>query len=122
MMLRLFAGAAVLPVVALLLVGGVDSPAELRAQDAKKKADYFGIISAVAEDGKQITLETKKKGEDAKKVDIKITDKTKIEYTNITEEADKKLKVGYFAAVILEDGSKDTAAGLKVGMRKKKAG
>jgi hypothetical protein len=121
-MVRFIVGAAMLPLALVFVIGGTNTGSEqAAAQEKKKAADLFGRIAAVSEDGKQITVESKKKGEaEVKKTDVKITADTKIEFVGV-EDAEKKLKVGYFAAVMFVEGSKDTAASIKAGMAKKKA-
>jgi RNA polymerase sigma factor (sigma-70 family) len=77
-------------------------------------ADATGKIVAMAQDGKAITIETAPESRDdppnpAKKVDIKIGDKTIIVYQQVGLDG-TKLAVGLKARAWLADGSKDTAA------------
>jgi inosine/xanthosine triphosphate pyrophosphatase family protein len=87
--------------------------------DKKKKVakpDFGGVISAVSEDGKTVTIEAKKKGEEAVKKDIKIAEDTTVEVMS----DDKKLAPGLFAAVWFKEGSTDTAKMIKARAGKKK--
>jgi hypothetical protein len=105
--------------VALALTGTAE------AQQKKKKkggapevtagGTVAGTIKAVSDDGKTLTVEapgTKKKP--GASHEVKVTDKTKVEYLGIDAKDEQKLLVGYGVTVMLEDGSKDTAGSIKV--------
>lgn len=70
-----------------------------------------GRVAGIAADGKGISVEGRPdgRGEVAKKVDIKLTDKTNVIYHGVGP-GGAKLTEGYFVQVYLEDGSTDTAA------------
>lgn len=100
-------------------LGTSHGPVAVAADAPKKKAakpDFGGVISAVSEDGKTVTIEAKKKGEEAVKKDIKIAEDTTVEVMS----EDKKLAPGLFAAVWFKEGSTDTAKVIKAKAGKKK--
>jgi RNA polymerase sigma factor (sigma-70 family) len=91
--------------------GSRDTAATVQANLARRTPDVQATIAAISADGKTLTLEIRKRGEETStKIDIKLTDKTEIEFAGIDRAEEKKLTVGYNAAVWLQDGSKDTAA------------
>ncbi len=69
-----------------------------------------GKVASVAKDGKSITLEARPeaRGEEPKKIEIKLTDKTKVAYFGVGPD-EAKLAEGLFAQVRVEDDAKDTA-------------
>lgn len=71
-----------------------------------------GKVLAVAADGKSLTIETPPprdvRGGAAKKVEVKLTDKTNLLYNGVGP-GGAKPTVGYLASAVLEDGSMDTA-------------
>ena len=83
-----------------------------------KKPDLSGQITAVADGGRRITLELPPavKGEPGKAIDIKLTDRTKVDYFGVDAQGETPT-VGYVALVWLVDGSEDTAAGLRLGRK-----
>lgn len=89
------------------------------ADGGKKAPDLSGVITAVAGDAKTITvdIESKQKGAEATRADIKLTDKTKFSYFGVDSTAEIPT-VGYVAQVWLVEGSKDTAAGIHLGLKK----
>jgi len=104
--------------VALALTGTA------QAQQKKKKkggaevtagGTVAGTIKAVSDDGKTLTVEAPgtKKAPGASH-EVKVTDKTQVEYVGIDAKDEQKLLVGYAVTVTLEDGSKDTAGSVKV--------
>jgi hypothetical protein len=109
--------------LALLLTLG--NPAQ--AGDKKKKAaaedvasTITGTITGVSDDGRTLTIQpAPADGKKAKKknaapaVEIKLTDKTKTEWVGIEKDG-LKFKAGQAVTVTLVDGSKDTAAAVKV--------
>src|SRR5262245_26522358 len=84
----------------------------------EKKPDYSGIVAAVADNGRTITVELppKVKGEDPPTVEIKLTDKTKVAYFGV-DSAGEIPTSGYTILVWLADGSQDTAASVKMGRK-----
>lgn len=86
--------------------------------DAGKGPDIVGQITIVSKDGKNITVEItpENKGDEPKQVEIQLTDKTKFSYFGV-ERASEKPTVGYVALVWLVKGSKDTAAGMRLGLK-----
>lgn len=88
-------------VVVLMIVGTVAAQRE-----AKKPADFSGRIAAISADGKTLTLESGGgRGQEPKKTDVTLTDKTKIDITGALKDLNRKLKVGDTASVFLEGGS-----------------
>src|SRR5262249_23763852 len=88
-------------------------------KDPKNAADINGPIVAVSADGKRFTLElpSKVKGEEAKKIEIKLGDKTAVTYFGVPQGGAKPTE-GYPAAVWLEPGSIDSAARVTFGQKK----
>jgi hypothetical protein len=81
-----------------------------RQRDVRKAADFQGKITALSEDRKVLTLQSRRRGEEPKKIEVKLTDKTKIEFVGVLRELGLKLKVGDGATVWLQEGSKDRVA------------
>lgn len=81
-------------------------------EERKRTPDFAGKITAISGDGKTLTLAAAgaNRGDEPKTVEVKVTDKTQIEFTGLLKDLGKKLKVGDNAQVWLQDGSKDTAA------------
>ncbi len=78
-------------------------------REGRRKTDVQGKVAEF--DGKTMTLEVGGgRGEEPKKVAIKLTDKTKIEWTGPLNDPANKIKVGDTAVVTLQEGSADTAA------------
>jgi RNA polymerase sigma factor (sigma-70 family) len=77
----------------------------------RRAPDVAGKVSAVAKDGKSITLEMppQGRGEEPKKVDVKLGDKTEVVYFGVDPDG-TKVAEGFQASVWLEEGSKDSAA------------
>jgi RNA polymerase sigma factor (sigma-70 family) len=73
-------------------------------------ADVSGRVVAVANDGKTITLEQspQNRGDEPKRIDIKLGDKTTVAYQNVTADG-TKVAEGFQARIWLENGSKDQA-------------
>jgi RNA polymerase sigma factor (sigma-70 family) len=91
--------------------GSTDTAALVLANVQRRAPDIQATISAVAADGKSITLEIRKRGEDtATSIEIKLTPQTEVEFAGTDKTEDQKLTIGYTAAVWFQDGSKDTAA------------
>ncbi len=100
-----------LPVVVWLQEGSADTAAIVQVNLQRKSPDVVGVVSAISPDNKVLTLEIRTRGEETvKKVEIKLTDKTEIEYAGIDKAEEKKPTIGFPAAVWLQEGSKDTAA------------
>src|SRR5262249_50724174 len=85
-----------------------------RRDERKRTPDVAGRVAAISADGKTLTLEAGGRGEEPKKPEIKLTDKTRIEFSGILKDAIKTLKVGDQAAVSFAEGSRDTAASIQV--------
>jgi len=70
-----------------------------------------GPVVATSKDGKTITLEQppRQRGDDPSKVEIKLTDKTKLAFSGVAP-GEAKVAEGLVAMVYLESGSKDTAS------------
>ena len=66
-------------------------------------------IERLSADGKVMTIEYGVRGEEPKKTEIKLADKTTVEFVRTEKEEDRKLAVGYHVTVWLQEGSKDTA-------------
>jgi len=86
--------------------------------DQGKGPDFSGQITAVSKDAKSITVAvaSENKGEGPKKVEIRLTDKTKLSYFGV-DQAGQTPTVGYVVIVWLVKDSKDTAAGLRLGLK-----
>jgi RNA polymerase sigma factor (sigma-70 family) len=87
--------------------------------DTGKGPDFAGQITAVAKDDRSITLEVppENKGEAPKKIEVKFTEKTKFSYFGV-DPASETPTVGYVALVWLMKDSKDTAVGVRLGLKK----
>jgi hypothetical protein len=114
--------AAVLGVATLLTLAASTAKAD---QDKKKKKNaapetpagtVVGTIQTVSDDGKTITVAGLggKKKKPAPTTEVKISDKTKVEYAGIDAKDNQKLKIGYAVTVTLDDTAKDTATAIKV--------
>jgi hypothetical protein len=90
--------------------GSTDTAAVVQATTRARSPDLTGRIAAVADNGKELTIETQKRDEEPTRMDIKLTDKTALEFVGTDNQQEKKLTVGYSAQVWLQEGSKDTAA------------
>jgi hypothetical protein len=92
--------------------GSRDTAATVRVDLHRRTPDAAGTITAISQDGKSITLETRKRdpGAELTKTEIKLTDKTELEFAGTDKPEEKKLTVGYIGTVWLQEGSKDTAA------------
>jgi len=90
--------------------GSRETAAIVQANLQRRSPDVNGTITAISPDGKVITLEVRKRGEEPTKTEIKLTDKTEIEFPGTEKAEEKKLTVGYSGAVWFQEGSKDTAA------------
>ncbi len=105
-----------------LVEGSQDTAAGIRLgrkdADAGKGPDLSGRITAVSKDLRTITLEVfpKEKGDQPTKAEIKLTEKTKFSYFGV-DQGGETPTVGYIALVWLVEGSKDTAAGLRLGVK-----
>jgi hypothetical protein len=99
------------------------APAPAKDEKAKDEApagqQVAGTIKGVSDDGKTITVEQaavgkKKKKQAAPTSEVKVTDKTKVEYVGIDNKDDQKLQVGYAVTITLSETDKDTATAIKV--------
>lgn len=90
-----------------------DREAAAQRRPEANPADIAGKVVAVAKDGKSITIETPaaERGEEPKKTEIKIGDKTIATYSNVGPDGAKPSE-GYMVQIRLAEGSKDTAASL----------
>lgn len=101
-----------------LVEGSKDTARGIRAN--LRSPSVFGKITAVSDDGKTVTIESKPKGGEATKTDITLNDKTRIEYYGIDKDEDKKLKADYDAIVWFQKNKKNVVEWMKVGVRKEK--
>jgi hypothetical protein len=114
-----------LAVVALLTLGALTAEAGKKKKNANPN-EVVGTIKAVNDGGKLITVAVgvkKKKKNPLPDRDIKINDKTKIEYVGIDAKEDQVLKVGHVVTVTVDENDKDKAVSLKVSkaqLKKKK--
>jgi RNA polymerase sigma factor (sigma-70 family) len=85
----------------------------LARKAAEGPATLSAPVVAVSADGKSITLETApangRTGEEAKRTDVRVTDKTEVSYDRVGLNGAKPTE-GYHADVTLQPGSADTAA------------
>jgi hypothetical protein len=111
-------------VIAIAVALALTSTASAQQKQKKKKkggaevtagGTVAGTIKSVSDDGKTLTVEApgKKKAPGATH-DVKVTDKTKVEFLGIDSKDEQKLLVGYAVTITLEDGSKDTAGSMQV--------
>jgi RNA polymerase sigma factor (sigma-70 family) len=99
------------PVMVWLQEGSTDTASVVQANLQRRNPDVTGTIAAVSADGQVITLDVRKRGEEQPtRTEIKLTDKTEIDFAGTDKAEEKKLTVGYAAAVWLQEGSNDTAA------------
>ena len=87
---------------------------EARAQ----KADAFGNVTAVSEDGKTLTVEMRQPKLGVRSVPVKISEETKITFGPYPIR-DKTIKVGYQVFAYFKEGSSDTAVVMNVGVPKR---
>jgi hypothetical protein len=104
-----------------LVEGSQDTAASVKLglkDGGGKGPDFHGIITAVSKDAKTITVEIppEEKGGESKKIEVKLTDKTKTSYFGVGATGEMPT-VGYVILVWLRDGSKDTAAGVRLGVK-----
>jgi hypothetical protein len=108
-----------------LAVAGLLTLGALTAEAGKKKSanpnEVVGTIKAINDGGKQIVVAvTVKKNKPAvPDREIKITDKTKVQYVGLKAKK-QVLTVGQAVRVIVDEKNKDTAVSLKVSKGKKK--
>jgi RNA polymerase sigma factor (sigma-70 family) len=91
--------------------GGGERSTEKRADRADvKSAEVAGAVVAVAKDGKSFTLTvpSRMRGEEPKKVSVKIEDKTSVTYFNVAPNGARPT-AGYVAQVRLKESGKDEA-------------
>jgi hypothetical protein len=110
-------------VIAVAVALALTSTASAQQKQKKKKkgaeitagGTVAGTIKSVSDDGKTLTVEAPgtKKAPGATH-EMKVTDKTKVEYLGIDAKDEQKLLVGYAVTITLEDGSKDTAGSMQV--------
>ncbi len=111
-----------LAVAALLTLGALTAEAGKKKKNANPN-EVVGTIKAVNDGGKQITVAIaakKKKKNPVPDRDIKITDKTKVEYVGIDAKEEQVLKVGHAVTVTVDENNKDTAVSVKVSKAKAK--
>jgi len=100
------------------LVAGSKDTASAVTFSGKKgsvpNADWTGRVTAVSQDGKELTLQQpgKKDGTPATTAAVKIHDKTKLVYAGIDKDRQKPT-VGFQVSVWLDKGSADTAASIR---------
>lgn len=85
-------------------------------QGTNRSPDLQGRVFGISKDGNTITFQypPKERGEEPKTVDIKITPKTVVTYSNIAKGSTRPAE-GYGAQVWYEKGSTDTAAAISFG-------
>jgi hypothetical protein len=106
-----------------LVEGSQDSAASIRlgrkdADGGQKGSDLSGQIVEVSRDGKTLIVEIapEEKGGQPTKAQVKLTDKTKFSYFGVDATGETPT-VGYSVLVWLVKGSKDTASGLRLGLK-----
>jgi hypothetical protein len=89
------------------------------AAKPEKQPDVSGVIAAVSDDFQTLTLDLPPqiKGDPPTSGEIKLTDKTKLTYFGVGSNGETPT-VGYSALVWLVKGSEDTAAGVRLGLKK----
>src|SRR5947209_1359775 len=102
---------AILPAAAALGLFLSATPAAAK-DEAPAGQQVVGTIKGVSDDGKTLTVEQAVTGKKKKKQapptsEVKVTDKTKVEYVGIDNKDDQKLQVGYAVTVTLSDTNKD---------------
>jgi hypothetical protein len=110
-----------LSLAAGLLVGllfGLVRPVEA-GKEKKKQATAARVVLGTirsADEGKSLSLATLggKKMKQVGAAELKITNRTRIEYVGIDDRNEQKLQPGYFVMVALDPNNKDTAASIKV--------
>jgi hypothetical protein len=124
-MKRILSVAAALAIV-LTLTASVEA-----AQKKKKKkvntGTIVGTITAVSGDGKSFTVTSLggKKNKTAGATELKLTERTKVEFIGIKDTAERKLAVGYVVLVAVDEANPGTASVIAagkaaVGKKKKK--
>jgi hypothetical protein len=86
---------------------------EERGQRDEAAPSLFGKVVAVSNDGKALTVETApmgRGGEEAKRSEVRLTDKTELTYRGGIDPNGARPTVGYYARVWLQPGAKDVAA------------
>jgi RNA polymerase sigma factor (sigma-70 family) len=80
-----------------------------RREEERTAPVHAGKVASVAQDGKSFTLEvpSKERGEEPKKVEIKLTDKTEVTFSGVGV-GDAKITEGYLAQVWTSDEAKTT--------------
>ena len=110
-MSRILTSLAALSLLAFIYAAtAADKPAD-------GKVDVTGMIESYKEDAKLLIVETKeagKKGGTSESTEVKVNDKTKIEYVGIEGKDYQQLLLGYHVAITLDPNDKDTAAVIKV--------
>jgi hypothetical protein len=104
-----------------MAVAGLLTLGALTAEAAKKKKTnpnvVVGTIKAVNDGGKQITVAIKVKKKKKNTVpdrELKVSDKTKVEYVGIEAKEEQVLKVGHAVTVTVDEKDKNTAVSVKV--------
>ena len=94
--------------------GTKDQAARVRfmKREGEERADIQGRITAVSDDGKTITVETKDHDQVTGKVDLHLAPYTQSLYYGVDQDAAKPT-TGYFVIAWLEKGSKDTPARIR---------
>lgn len=86
-----------------------------------KEPHLAGHVAEVSADGRRLTLVVQRKGQEPLAVAVQITDRTRLGYAGVGEEADRPA-VGYGALVWLKEDPKDTAVEIQFSDKKKKVG
>jgi RNA polymerase sigma factor (sigma-70 family) len=94
--------------------GSQDTAASLETSLARRAADIAARIAAVAADGKSFTVEVGKRGEEPTKMEIKLNDKTIVEFMGVDKEEDKKIRAGDTASIWVQEGTRDAATVVRI--------
>ena len=87
----------------------VDQPdTATRLEFGVKEPQVSGRVTAVAADGKALTLEVYRKGQPPASTEVRLTERTRLQYTGVDKDGQKPT-VGYLARVWLKEGAADTA-------------
>jgi hypothetical protein len=108
-------------IAALALLLTLTATAEAGKKKKKKGVPgaVVGTITAVADDGKTITVASltgkKKKKNQAGATEVKLTDKTKVEFIGFANPEERKLAVGQVVLLAMDETSPGTASAVAVG-------
>lgn len=98
--------------VALVLTLGAATAEAGKKKKAAPTNTVVGTVTAVSEDGKTITVTPfggKKKNPPAP-TEVKLSDKTKIDFIGVKDKAEQKLMIGHVVIIGLDEQDSSTAA------------